>query len=500
MHQPQLLEHYLEALGPLVTVFHGRKQILIQGACSDSREVCPGWLFVAIPGARQDGTAFVSAAVEMGASAIVAARPVEVPPRVAYIQVSNAYAAAGRIAEASAGFPARSLKMIGITGTNGKTTCAYLVRDMLRAGGIRTGMIGTVQYESGSSVRPADRTTPTPFEFQRILAEMREAHTEAVVMEVSSHALDQRRPGTTRFQAGLFTNLTGDHCDYHLTMENYFAAKGVLFEEYLAEGAPAVINTDDPYGRRLAAELKDKRPDLLVRSCGTGDDCDYRIISSRQTLHGTGMEVQIPGSGPQQLETPLIGAFNVHNAVASAALALESGVPMATVAATLRTARGAPGRLQLIAADNDVRVFVDYAHTDDALRNVLTTLRALKPRSLSVVFGCGGDRDRSKRPRMGEVASMLADRVYITSDNPRTEDPAAIITEICAGIVRPADMQCILDRRAAIEHAVTEAEPGDVVLVAGKGHEDYQEIMGRVYPFNDVDEVQRVMREQGILV
>jgi UDP-N-acetylmuramoyl-L-alanyl-D-glutamate--2,6-diaminopimelate ligase len=417
---------------------------------------------------------------------------------VAVVQVENAYVAAAIVAEVAAGRPASALQITGITGTNGKTTCAYLLRDILRRSGRATGMIGTVQYEIGREIRKADRTTPTPFDFQQMLNEMVTAGIEHVVMEVSSHALDQRRPGTTRFRGGLFTNLTGDHCDYHLTMENYFAAKAVLFEEYLMANAPAVINTDDPYGRRLLKSLAASYWSVCPVAFGMDESADYRIAECTSTLSGTTLVLQ---AGAQRLElvSPTIGKFNVYNIAGTAALALELGISADVIRAAVAEFYGAPGRLEGIKSANGIQVFVDYAHTDDALHNVLLTLRELRPRQLAVVFGCGGDRDRTKRPRMGKIAAAMADRAYVTSDNPRTEDPDAIIAEICAGIDRAVEFQTIPDRREAIHHAIADAEPGDIVLVAGKGHEDYQEINGECFPFDDAEQVRSIMTELEIL-
>ncbi len=488
MHTTEPLQYYLDALGALVLSFHGDSATGITGAVSDSRQVQPGNLFVAITGAAQDGTAFVGAAVAAGARAVVVAREVEVPPGVAVIVVGNAYIAASRVAEAAAEFPARRLKLLGITGTNGKTTCAYLLRDMLRLTGAKVGMIGTVQYEIGEIIRPASRTTPTPFDLQNIFREMVNHNMEYVVMEVSSHALDQRRPGTTRFQAGLFTNLTGDHCDYHLTMENYFAAKAVLFEEYLADNAVALINLDDLYGRRLLTDLRKTHRTLHCTGFGLAQDAGFRM-KFNTSLEGTHIDLQDEDGIGIPLETPVIGAFNAYNVAGTAALALSLGIEPAIVRQAAAQFKGAPGRLECLRADSVIRVFVDYAHTDDALKNVLQALRDLKAPCLTVVFGCGGDRDRTKRPRMGRVAAEMADKVYVTSDNPRSEEPEQIMAEICAGITQPIELVCIPDRGEAIARALAEAQPGEVVLVAGKGHEDYQEIKGQTLPFNDAEVV-----------
>jgi len=481
------LRNYLDALDELCLDWGGDDLLEIAGAAADSRDVCPGWLFCAIPGAREDGAQYVPSALAQGASCILAERPLAVPAGVATILVSDAYAAAGRVAAVAAGHPGERLRILGITGTNGKTTCAFLLRQILRAAGRTPAMIGTVEYDLCGAAIPADRTTPTPFRLQALLGQAVQNGASDLLLEVSSHALAQRRLGQMPMAGALFTNLTGDHLDYHLTVEDYYAAKRLLFTECLADGAPAVINIEDGYGARLHAELvSGKRVRPL--SVGESDAAAARIIDTRIGLDGSAFTLALP-DGPLRLHSPLIGRHNVENLAGAATLAWALGVPTATIQEACQDCPGAPGRLEAVTAPQGFAVYVDYAHTDDALENVLKALRQLNPARILVVFGCGGDRDTTKRARMGAVAARLADRVIVTSDNPRTEDPEAILDDIEAGIPATCPRTRVADRRTAIGTAIAEAKPGEVVLVAGKGHEEYQEICGTKLPFSDIAEV-----------
>jgi UDP-N-acetylmuramoyl-L-alanyl-D-glutamate--2,6-diaminopimelate ligase len=484
------LRAFREALGDLCVGVSGDLDTPITGASADSRRVQPGDLFCAIPGARQDGAVYAAAAVQAGARAVAAVRQLDLTPAVPQLLVRDAYAAAGRIAECAAGYPARRLRLLGVTGTNGKTTSAYILRHLLRAHGQVPGMIGTVCYDLGDGEVEAERTTPTPFELQDLFGRMLAGGCGWAVLEMSSHALVQRRAGSARFAGAVFTNLTGDHLDYHKTMDEYFAAKMLLFTEYLAPGAPAVINVDDAYGRRLA-ECLSRAGTAQVLTVGS-----QSATSVWQDVHlgfaGCRFRLRL-GHEEIEVDSPLIGQHNVANLAGAAVLAHACGVPAGLIAVALRSCRGAPGRLQVLTSPRGVAAYVDYAHTDDALENVLRALRLLRPRRLLVVFGCGGDRDRTKRPRMGAVAARLADRLFVTSDNPRTEDPAAIMAEILAGIPAGTAVEVNADRHQAIAAAIAAAEPGDIVLVAGKGHEPYQEIRGVKHPFDDVSEVRRAM-------
>ncbi len=490
MLQAKPFQIYVDALGEICTRSHFPKNLFISGATADSRLVSSGWIFCAIPGARQDGTDFVNQALKSGAAAIVSTRPVPVPANVGYAEVSDAYIATARIAEAAYDFPARKLKIIGVTGTNGKTTCAFLLQKILEQSACRTGMIGTVQYSLGKQTHEADRTTPMPFNYQKLLNEMIVTGLDSAVVEVSSHALVQRRIGTVPLAAALFTNLTGDHLDYHGTYENYYRAKKILFDDYLSAESPAVINCDDLYGKRLLQALKSAGRNAI--SYGIDGEADWQILDLSMSVSGASFNLRHQEKD-YLLKTPMIGKHNVMNVAGAATLALSLGIAEETVKAAIADCCGAPGRLQRVNAATDFSAFVDYAHTDDALRNVLCALRELRPRRLLLVFGCGGDRDRTKRARMGKVAAELADYVVVTSDNPRGENPAGIIEEICKGISTSADCQKIEDRRLAICTAVQEAAEGDILLVAGKGHEKYQEINGCKYPFDDLEAVRQAI-------
>jgi UDP-N-acetylmuramoyl-L-alanyl-D-glutamate--2,6-diaminopimelate ligase len=489
------LRNYLDALGELCLDWRGDDQILIAGAASDSRDVRPGWLFCAIPGAREDGAKYVPSALGQGASCILAERPLAVPAGVATILVSDAYAAAGRIAEVAAGHPAERLRVLGITGTNGKTTCAFLLRQILRAAGRKPAMIGTVEYDLCGAPIPADRTTPTPFRLQALIGQAVQNRASDLLLEVSSHALAQLRLGQMPVSGALFTNLTGDHLDYHLTFEDYYAAKRLLFTECLADHAPAVINIEDDHGARLHAELvAEKR--VRPISVGEAGGAEARIVDVRTGLDGSAFTLALPDRAPR-LHSPLIGKHNVENLAGAATLAWALGVPTPTIQEACQDCTGAPGRLEAVTAPQGFAVYVDYAHTDDALENVLKALRQLSPKRILVVFGCGGDRDTTKRARMGEVAARLADRVIVTSDNPRTEDPETILDDIESGIPAACLRTRLADRRAAIRAAVAEAQAGDVVLVAGKGHEEYQEIHGNKLPFSDIQEVRAAIADRS---
>ncbi len=469
-------------------------------ASADSRTVRSGGLFVAVPGRRTDGRRYIPQAVARGAAVIVADRLPEppLPRRVAFVRVSDPVFAAARIAEAWFDYPARRLRLIGITGTNGKTTTASLLAEILGAAGVSTGLIGTIEYRIGAESQPADRTTPPPFELQKILARMLQAGNTTAVLEVSSHALDQRRPGTARFHAAVFTNLSRDHLDYHRTFENYFRAKMRLFHEYLAPAGIAVVNLDDPYGRRLAGPPPAWPESARGASFGTAPGAAVRIEEIQSSIRGTTVRLRTTAPGPApawELRSPMIGAFQGANLAAAAAAALALGIPRKTIAAAVARFPGAPGRMSPVRSPDGRLVLVDYAHTPDALEKALHTARALAPTQLTVVFGCGGERDRGKRPAMGRIAALLADRVILTSDNPRGEDPGAILREIQAGIPPEHRRKTITEpeRRRAIRSAVDGSRPGDIVLLAGKGHETTQEIAGRRFPFDDRLEAARAL-------
>jgi UDP-N-acetylmuramoyl-L-alanyl-D-glutamate--2,6-diaminopimelate ligase len=381
--------------------------------------------------------------------------------------------------------------MAGVTGTNGKTTVAYMLRDILHAAHGETGLIGTVEYRIGPRTIPASRTTPDAVSLQSILAQMVRAGCRSCVMEVSSHAIVQRRVLGVDYDTVIFTNLTRDHLDYHGSMEGYFQAKAALFMQPPGPKAArtAVVNIDDPSGRRIVA----MQPPGDLLTFGVSEDADVRAEGITFTDEGTRFEVRTPWGGAT-LGTRLMGRFNVSNILAAMAAGGAMGADVGAMAGVLSGMGSVRGRLELVWNRDDIRVFVDYAHTDDALRNVLTTLRELTSRRLLVVFGCGGDRDPTKRPEMGRAADELADFTVLTSDNPRTEDPAAIVEAIRAGFAQADRYEVVLDREAAIRRALDRACPGDVVLVAGKGHETFQEFENRTLPFDDREVVRRVMK------
>jgi UDP-N-acetylmuramoyl-L-alanyl-D-glutamate--2,6-diaminopimelate ligase len=468
----------------------------------DSRRAAPGSLFVALKGQRADGASFAPQATARGAVAVVAESEAPDQMHVPWMVVPDARLALAELAAEFFGHPSRELPVIGVTGTNGKTTITYLVASILDQAGRRCGRIGTIGYRVGLVEHEASRTTPEAPDVQRLLREMVGARCLACAMEVSSHALALLRVDRMRFAAGVFTNLTRDHLDFHHGMEDYFLAKRRLFE-MLAPGAPAVVNLDDPYGQRLQREFPGAVTFALDRLA------DITVGGLELSLHGLSGEVRTP-AGAFRLRSPLVGRPNASNVLAAAAVAVSLDVPLPVVEQGIAALGNVPGRFQTVSTDQDeVAVVVDYAHTDDALRNLLDTARPLTHGRVVTVFGCGGDRDRTKRPLMGMVAARLSDQVVLTSDNPRSEDPLEVIEDVKRGIVPPerpvvrhgqpvpsirqVAWRAIPDRREAIEWAIREAHPGDLVLIAGKGHEKTQTIGDRALPFDDVAVAREVL-------
>ncbi|HEY7184934.1 MAG TPA: UDP-N-acetylmuramoyl-L-alanyl-D-glutamate--2,6-diaminopimelate ligase [Vicinamibacterales bacterium] len=455
------------------------------GVTHDSRRAARGTVFVGLRGFKTDGAVFAPAAIASGAAAVVAAESPSANVDAPWFVVEDARLALARLAAEFHGHPSTQMKVIGITGTNGKTTTTYLVSAMFDAAGIATGMMGTVTYRIGSRALDATRTTPEAPELHAMMREMVDSGCGACVMEVSSHALALRRADEIHFAAGVFTNLTRDHLDFHAGMDDYFAAKRRLFE-LLPRDAPAVINIDDPRGASLV-EICDRPVTYGINRPAVVSPGPLSF-----SLDGLTFDIRTP-RGPVHVESRLVGKPNVYNILAAVATATELDVPIEAIEEGLRRLSGVPGRFEVVSsADDDVTVVVDYAHTDDALRNLLETARPMATRRLITVFGAGGDRDRTKRPLMGMVAARLSDVVVITSDNPRGEDPMRIIEEVKRGAdpetkQRGAEVLSIVDRREAIVRAVQMAAAGDVVLVAGKGHEKYQEIAGRTMPFDDIE-------------
>ena len=456
----------------------------VTGIAFDSRRVFPGMLFVAVPGRRCDGHDHIRAAIDRGACGVVCERNGFTPRRAAQILVPDSRLALARVAAAFYGYPSRALRVVGVTGTNGKTTVSFLVQHMLERAGQRAGLIGTVRYELGDRTIPAQRTTPESAELQAMMAQMLRTQCVACVLEVSSHGLDQRRVEEVEFDVGVFTNLTHDHLDYHGSWEGYHRTKRRLFEllERGVKPSTAVINQDDPAGRRMLREWQGTRQ----LTFGLGDSAGVGAVDLKLGAGGSAFQL-VTSRGRWSCHLPLIGRFNVYNALAAAAAGFALEVPPATVVDALNTAPQTPGRLERINAGQPFAVLVDYAHTEDALRNVLSTLREVTPGRLRVAFGCGGGRDPAKREPMGRVAGELADEVLVTSDNPRQEAPGLIAAAVEAGLREAggARWRLELDRARAIEELVRSAQVGDTVLVAGKGHESYQEFEDTVVPFDD---------------
>ncbi len=450
----------------------------------DSRLVEPGDLFIALRGLHAAGADFAADAVARGAVAVVAEQPTVVSPALPWIEVVDARSAMAVLAAEFYGRPSESMRVVGITGTNGKTTTAYLLRAVFEAAGVKCGLLGTVSYSVGDEELPASRTTPEAPDVQRMFRRMVDSGCGACVMEVSSHALAQQRVDETRFAAGVFTNFTRDHLDFHGDMESYFAAKKRLFD-MLPPGTPAIINMDDPRGESL------RRASSRPVTYAINKPADVAPGPLSLSFEGLDFDVRTP-KGSVHVKSPLVGRPNVSNILACVATAAALDVPASAIERGLASLAGVPGRFEVVSRGNDdVTVVVDYAHTDDALKNLLETARPLAQRKVITVFGCGGDRDRTKRPLMGAVAARLSDVVVITSDNPRGEDPVRIIDEIKRGLPPPppdrdgASVVTIADRKEAIQFAVRKAQPGDLILLAGKGHEKSQTIGGREYPFDD---------------
>jgi UDP-N-acetylmuramoyl-L-alanyl-D-glutamate--2,6-diaminopimelate ligase len=476
----------------------------VRSVCYNSARCETGSLFVAIPGIREDGHRFIGDALARGARFIIHERNFVPPAGVTAIRVRDSRKVLGSLGRNFFGHPSASLCLIAVVGTNGKTTITYLLEAILRAAGHPVGVLGTVDYRYGGSHFPAPNTTPESFEMQRILREMADHGVTHVVSEVSSHAIDLRRVDDCAFDLGIFTNLTRDHLDYHKTMENYFQAKRRFFSEVLPVGGknhprPMIVNLDDPWGERILREVAGGR-----LTYGLGGSCDVTAASFCLSLEGIEARIRLEEE-TLDIASPLMGRFNLYNILAAVAAARALGIPKEAIRTGVGALAKVPGRLEKVSAAGQPAVFVDYAHTDDALRRVLENLSGFRVNPtggtgrLITIFGCGGDRDRGKRPLMGEAATTLSDLAIVTSDNPRTEEPMEIIREIETGIGAPkfADIAewerhpgqrgylVLPDRREAIAAAIAHAGAADIVLIAGKGHEDYQIIGTRKFPFDD---------------
>ncbi len=468
----------------------------VESIAYDSRRVQKNGLFVAMRGESRDGHEFIGQAIEKGASVIVAERE-EKHSRATCLVVENARNALADLSATFYGLPAQRLKLAAVTGTNGKTTITFLIKHICEKAGLRCGLIGTVRYEIGERVLPASRTTPESLDLQELLAQIVNAGCRAAAMEVSSHALAQDRTRGLEWNVAVFTNLTQDHLDFHGTMESYFESKLKLFaqlgQQQKNRKPVAVVNIDDRYGQQLLQRIGKK---VAVITYGMGVRADFRASNYRVEFGGTSYQLDARGKS-YLVRVPLIGRFNVLNSVAALAAANALGVDLREAVLSLGKSSQVPGRLELVPAKRQFQVFVDYAHTPDALRNVLKTLRELGPNRLIVVFGCGGDRDRKKRPLMGEIADRHADYAILTSDNPRKEDPNSIITEIEKGF-RSTHYEKLVDRAEAIGRAIALVQPRDIVLIAGKGHENYQEFADHTVPFDDIQVARRAIEDHPV--
>jgi UDP-N-acetylmuramoyl-L-alanyl-D-glutamate--2,6-diaminopimelate ligase len=486
---------------------------LIRGIQYDSRAVAPGDLFVALRGEVADGHDYLAQAVELGAAALMVEDPTLAPidgcPRVV---VPDSRRALAPLAIRFYGDPADGCALIGVTGTNGKTTTTYLVESILARSGLRTGLIGTIEIRYAGERQRSVNTTPESLDLQRLLRSMRTHNTEAVVMEVSSHGLELGRVAGCRFRVGAFTNLTQDHLDFHGSMDSYLASKARLFREHLVRGGSAVINIDDPAGEKIVAAAGERDAQVL-RCSRLSADSEIRLLDAQVDLDGTRARVALPPAPGQregcelELELPLIGDFNLENLLVACGIAVALEIDPARIAEGVALCPQVPGRMERIGASiaGAPTVLVDYAHTPDAVDKLLAAVRPLTAGRLIAVFGCGGDRDRRKRPLMAEAVARHADRAIATSDNPRTEDPEAILRDVEAGLASLTRAEAaelagvergysvISDRRDAIETAIALARPEDTVVIAGKGHEDYQIIGREKRPFDDRSEALRVL-------
>jgi UDP-N-acetylmuramoyl-L-alanyl-D-glutamate--2,6-diaminopimelate ligase len=497
------LDLLLEGLS--IVEMRGRRDIEVKGLTNDSRAVQEGYLFVAVRGHVQDGHRYVASAVKGGARVLVVEQAEKGLRDITVVRVPDTRLALPELAARFYGHPATGMRLIGITGTNGKTTTSYLLESIWREAGIRAGLIGTISYRFGGNSFEAPLTTPDSPELMRIIREMRDEGITDIIMEVSSHSLDQTRTMGFHWSRALFTNLSRDHLDYHATMEEYFQAKSRLFASLggnqRKEGAQAIINMDDPKGRIL-----EKMTTAPVVSYGLGVDCMVRAEDRKLALDGVRFTLVTP-VGRIPITSSLLGLINVYNILGAAATAYSLDLGLEVIARGIQGLSFVPGRLQPVQNRRGLSVFVDYAHSPDALEKALQTLKPFARGRLITVFGCGGDRDKGKRPEMGKLAGRLSDLVIVTSDNPRNENPAQIASEIEQGVKEaglgrieqsPSGIErgyrIVLDRRKAIRDAIDTGTDKDIILIAGKGHERYQIIGSRRLPFDDVEEVERTAR------
>ena len=507
------LADLLDALPADAVLERAAEDPVIRGLTYDSRAAAAGDLFFALPGASADGHDYVAQAVGLGAVAVVAERR---PPEAALagralVLVRDSRRAMAKVARRFYGDPAAELRLVGVTGTNGKTSTTYLVESILARAGWRVGLIGTVETRHPGERRRAQNTTPESLDLQRTLRSMRTHGVEAVVMEVSSHGLELGRVEGCRFDVGAFTNLTQDHLDFHRTMDAYRDSKALLFRRHLRPGAAAVLNADDPSAGAFEAAAREARA-RLVRVSRRDAAAEVSLESARAGMEGTRARLRLP-SGPLEIGLPLLGDFNLENLLVATGIAVALDVAPEAIAAGAAACPQVPGRVERIEAEEGAgapTVLVDYAHTPDAVEKVLRTLRPLTRGRLVAVFGCGGDRDRAKRPLMAEAVTRYCDLVIATSDNPRSEDPAAILADVEQGLGKLARVEpgalasadhayaVLVDRRAAIELAIRIGRAGDTVVLAGKGHEDYQIVGSERRSFDDREEARRALRARGV--
>ncbi len=477
----------------------GNPQKQVQGISSDSRTVGDGYLFICIPGAHVDGSEYAAQAVEKGASAIMSVKHLDLPPQVTQITVPDIHAAMEDIVPYFYDYPGKKMRMIGVTGTNGKTTTTHIIAYILRRAGYHVGVLGTIHALMDEEEFPIHNTTPDVVELQGFLAQMYDRGITHVVMEVSSHALDMNRVAGCEYDTAVFTNLTQDHLDYHKTFDNYFAAKAKLFQsltgsDLVKDHKTAIINVDDPYGKKMLGCCS-----CDVLTYGVDADADLKGSNLKVGLKGSSFDVAGP-FGSVSLNMKLTGLFNVYNTLAAIGAAHAEGVATDVIDSAIQDFHSVAGRFELVEAGQDFAVVVDYSHTPDSLEKALTTARAMNPNRIIAVFGCGGDRDRTKRPIMGRIAAVNADIPIVTSDNPRSENPDAIVAEVEKGVLdglkEGQHHEVIVDRRKAIHRAVEIAESGDIILIAGKGHETYQILNSGTIHFDDREVAMEALKER----
>ena len=460
----------------------GPDDVEIEGITLDSRRVKKGDLFAALPGSEAHGMQFVSEARRAGAAAILSDRPAEA--EIPVVIVPNARFALAEISNTFYDFPSRKLKLFGVTGTNGKTTVAFLLRSMLREAGIPTGLIGTIKYSGQRFSSEATHTTPESPELQKLLHRLVREGSGSCAMEVSSQGLVQFRVASCTFHTALFTNLTHEHLDYHKTMEDYFQAKMMLFNNETCNTLQAVSNFDDPYGRRLIAIRAEKG--LPSVSYGFENGADFRVESFHTTTRGSEIGISHEGNSIR-IKTALVGNYNASNICAAYATAFINGLPEKAILTGIKNMSYVPGRMEEVDFGQPFKIIIDYAHTPDAFRQLLPTLRLYTSKRIIHIFGCRGGKDKSKRPKMGQLAGELGDIVVLTSDNPKNEDPVRIAEQVKSGLEASGNpnYHTVLDRAEAIAHAVSIAEPGDTIVITGKGNETYQLIGNKKYPFDE---------------